>query len=403
MNLEALDPEHAAYLEAFSLWCLRTRGGPAEVFREIDLEGTGTVSQSEFVHGLTALGFFDDESVPEGIGTEELLVKNLYPLIVTGHCISIDDLLFLEKDKVKRAKIIRQLQRIRDQGIEAGPEPLRNEGQRMLFKLSMSTTQLGGKHWKGVKSKVARGVGSMPGSPNFRPNLTWIEHISLARAPKAREMPGRPLSRSSPSLPRLPARASTSPSGPQKSRNSSVMLDPLPAPLTVPMLPLSELPLLFTDGTQRKGAMRHRRSPALAKSVSFSETKLNKRRVEMLAAVAVQAWSQNSDLKPLKSDAFLDQCLLTGLMDVGPEELDTDGPMFDPLGLDEEEEVFEKGLFDLSINNGRLALLAAAARSGDEPEDDVDEEELLMSLWYLKKRRGYHSFPTRVKALQDQL
>ena len=104
------------------------------------------------------------------------------------------------------------------------------------------------------------------------------------------------------------------------------------------MLPLSELPLLFTDGTQRKGAMRHRRSPALAKSVSFSETKLNKRRVEMLAAVAVQAWSQNSDLKPLKSDAFLDQCLLTGLMDVGPEELDTDGPMFDPLGLDEEEE-----------------------------------------------------------------
>ena len=42
-------------------------------------------------------------------------------------------------------------------------------------------------------------------------------------------------------------------------------------------------------------------------------------------------------------------------------------------------EVFEKGLFDLSINNGRLALLAAAARSGDEPEDDVDDEAI--SLW----------------------
>ncbi|CAE7502401.1 unnamed protein product [Symbiodinium natans] len=178
---------HSAYTEAFSLWCLRSRGGPAEVFREIDLEGSGTVSQCEFVKGLTALGFFDDETIPEGIRTEELLLKNLYPLIVTGHCISIDDVLFLEKDKVKRAKIIRQLQRIRDQGIEAGPEPLRNEGQRMLFKLSMSTTQLGGKHWKGVKSKVARGAGNMPGSPNFRPNLTWLEQISLARAPKARE------------------------------------------------------------------------------------------------------------------------------------------------------------------------------------------------------------------------
>ncbi|CAE7736604.1 unnamed protein product [Symbiodinium sp. CCMP2592] len=87
MNLEALDPEHAAYLEAFSQWCSRTRGGPAEVFREIDLEGSGTVGQGEFVKGLTALGFFEDETIPEGIRTEERLLQNLYPLIVTGKCL----------------------------------------------------------------------------------------------------------------------------------------------------------------------------------------------------------------------------------------------------------------------------------------------------------------------------
>lgn len=392
MNLEALDPEHAAYLEAFSQWCSRTRGGPAEVFREIDLEGSGTVGQGEFVKGLTALGFFDDETIPEGIRTEELLLQNLYPLIVTGHCISIDDLLFLEKDKVKRAKIIRQLQRIRDQGIEAGPEPLRNEGQQMLFKLSMSTTQLGGKHWKGVTSKVARGAGGMPGSPNFRPNLTWLEQISLARAAKS---PGLTSSASAPSLPKLPGRASTSPAGARKPR--SMTLDPLPAPLMVP-LPLPSLPL--APRSKPKGALG-RSSPSISKSVSFSETRLLKQRhIEMLAAVAIQSCSQSLDLRPLKRNDFLDQCLLSGLLEVGrPEsgQLGTEGPVFDPVALSQEDEVFEKGLFDMSINIGRLGLLAAAIGAEAELEDDVNEEELLMSLWYLKKRRGYHSFPTRVK------
>eukprot|EP00439_Symbiodinium_sp_Y106_P064133 s3371_g10.t1 len=386
MNLEALDPEHAAYLEAFSQWCSRTRGGPAEVFREIDLEGSGTVGQGEFVKGLTALGSshwdvcrilaaMDHRSLDvTDHGTllvfgQELLLQNLYPLIVTGHCISIDDLLFLEKDKVKRAKIIRQLQRIRDQGIEAGPEPLSNEGQQMLFKLSMSTTQLGGKHWKGVKSKVARGAGSMPGSPNFRPNLTWLEQISLARAPKTL---GLMSSASAPSLPKLPGRASTSPAGTRKPR---MTLDPLPAPLMVPLLPLPSLPL--APRSKPKGALS-RSSPPISKSVSFSETRLLKqRRIEMLAAVAIQSWSQSLDLRPLKRNEFLDQCLLSGLLEVGrpaPGQLGTEGPVFDPAALAQEDEVFEKGLFDMSINIGRLGLLAAATGTEAEPEDDVNEE-----------------------------
>jgi len=120
----------------------------------------------------------------------------------------------------------------------------------------------------------------------------------------------------------------------------------------------------------------------------------------MLAAVAIQSWSQSLDLRPLKRNEFLDQCLLSGLLEVGrpaPGQLGTEGPVFDPAALAQEDEVFEKGLFDMSINIGRLGLLAAATGTEAEPEDDVNEEELLMSLWYLKKRRGYHSFPTRVK------
>ena len=38
-----------------------------------------------------------DPSWPKGLGSEELLERNLYPLLVTGNCVNIDDLLFLEK------------------------------------------------------------------------------------------------------------------------------------------------------------------------------------------------------------------------------------------------------------------------------------------------------------------
>ncbi|CAE7255033.1 TRY3, partial [Symbiodinium necroappetens] len=176
-------------------------------------------------------------------------------------------------------------------------------------------------------------------------------------------------------------------------------LDPLPAPLMVP-LPLPSLPL--APRSKPKGALS-RSSPSISKSVSFSETRLLKQRhIEMLAAVAIQSWSQSLDLRPLKRNDFLDQCLLSGLLEVGrPEsgQLGSEGPVFDPVALSQEDEVFEKGLFDMSINIGRLGLLAAAIGAEAELEDDVNEEELLMSLWYLKKRRGYHSFPTRVKDL----
>ena len=38
-------------------------------------------------------------------------------------------------------------------------------------------------------------------------------------------------------------------------------------------------------------------------------------------------------------------------------------------------EVFEKSLFDLSINNGRLGFLASMVAAAVEPDDDVDDQE----------------------------
>ena len=104
-------------------------------------------------------------------------------------------------------------------------------------------------------------------------------------------------------------------------------------------LPLPSLPL--APRSKPKGALS-RSSPSISKSVSFSETRLLKQRhIEMLAAVAIQSWSQSLDLRPLKRNDFLDQCLLSGLLEVGrPEsgQLGSEGPVFDPVALSQEDE-----------------------------------------------------------------
>ena len=68
---------------------------------------------------------------------------------------------------------------------------------------------------------------------------------------------------------------------------------------------------------------------------------MKQRRIEMLAAVAIQSWSQSLDLRPLKRNEFLDQCLLSGLLEVGrpaPGQLGIEGPVFDPAALAQEDE-----------------------------------------------------------------
>mmetsp|Transcript_76633 Transcript_76633/g.135203 ORF Transcript_76633/g.135203 Transcript_76633/m.135203 type:complete len:418 (-) Transcript_76633:7-1260(-) len=189
LKLEVIDPEHAAYLEAFGDWCDRKKGGPTECFRAMDDDGSGTVTRIEFSTGLKELGFFTDPAIPKQLSTEELMMENLYPLLdqYGSGCITAEQLLFLEKDKAKRSKIMRQLARIREQGIEAAPEPLRNDAQRLLFRMSMSATQLGGKHWKTVRSEVACGDDTSQISPNFSFSTSSLDSIKAGRVKK----PGR--------------------------------------------------------------------------------------------------------------------------------------------------------------------------------------------------------------------
>lgn len=150
LTLEALDPENAAVLDYFGVWCASTREGPLEVFKEIDADGSDSLTADEFAEGLRELGFFDRPDRPPGLESEEEVLSNLFPLLdQNGHgCITPSQLLFLEKDAEKKAALERQLARIARHGVEAAPEPLPNDAQRMLHHLALSTTMLGGKHWK---------------------------------------------------------------------------------------------------------------------------------------------------------------------------------------------------------------------------------------------------------------
>lgn len=157
LTLEALDPVNAAILDTFSNWCERHSGGPTEVFRLIDSDGSDSLTSDEFAEGLRELGFFDSGDLPPSLESEDLVLENLYPLLdQSGHgCITPDQLLFLEKDKEKRVRIERQLARIRQHGIQGAPEQLKKDAERMLHTLAMRTTLLGGKHWKKVRESIA--------------------------------------------------------------------------------------------------------------------------------------------------------------------------------------------------------------------------------------------------------
>lgn len=184
LRLEDLDPEHALFLDVFRSWCVKEFGGPTEVFRAIDVEHSDSLNKENFVSGLKALGFFQQQ-LPSGLSSEDLVVRNLFPLMDSNGtgCITPEQLLFLEKDRERRMKIERQLARIRAHGIQAAPEPLRNDAQRMLFRLSMKTTQLGGKHWKNVHSLLACGE-----SASFDAKRSWtspgLEAVRLAKTPR---------------------------------------------------------------------------------------------------------------------------------------------------------------------------------------------------------------------------
>lgn len=182
LGLEDLDQESAEALNFFGQWCADTFGGPCEFFQVIDADGSDSLTMDEFAEGLSELGFFQAEGIPLVLNSESKVLSNLFPLLDqagAGAC-SCDQLMFLEKDKEKRARELEKLARIREYGKEVGgAEPRRNNAQKLLHKLGMQTTLLGGKHWSTVTEEVAVG----------EPSLSSTKSPSMAgfRASKGKE------------------------------------------------------------------------------------------------------------------------------------------------------------------------------------------------------------------------
>lgn len=199
LTLEALDPDNAAILDYFGTWCCRPCfGGPLEVFKMIDADSSDSLSREEFTEGLRAMGFFDDDDLLPSLQDEDAVLLNLFPLLDqsgTG-CIAPGQMVFLEKDADKKDQLERQIARVAKHGAQAAPEPLHNDAQRMLHKLAMSTTMLGGKHWKlhateltcGTSRSTRHRLGSSHSASSFRPGSS----LSLRRSPSSKVSPRLP-------------------------------------------------------------------------------------------------------------------------------------------------------------------------------------------------------------------
>merc|ERR1712079_215373 len=144
ITLEALDVEGAEMLGAFADWCHKGawvkekknkeknagRGGPLALFSLLDDDGSESLTVEEFGEGLTELGFFAHPNIPHAISSEELVTKNLFPLLdqIGLGCVTADQLLFLEPDRELREKQHTDLAYLREHG-SAGQQlqPLTND------------------------------------------------------------------------------------------------------------------------------------------------------------------------------------------------------------------------------------------------------------------------------------
>jgi len=159
LRLEDLDKDSAAMLDYFARWCIGVHGGPAETFKAIDTDGSDSLTRDEFAEGLRDLGFFDDPGVPVSLSSPHLVVANLFPLLDQHgtNTLACDQLMFLEKNQEKKLQILKQLARMREHGVEGKEEPLQSTASKMLNRIAMETTMLGGKPWQLVTAAVAVG------------------------------------------------------------------------------------------------------------------------------------------------------------------------------------------------------------------------------------------------------
>jgi len=201
--LSSLDPQNAEVLETFAQWCLLARGGPMEVFNAIDTDDSDSLTAVEFAEGLQALGFFDAQGLPESIRTPEGVLKQLYPLLDSDGmgCVTPDELLFLERDKEKVARIKKELAHVREHGKWTVAEPPRKDAEKMLHDLCLGATVLGGKHWKSVESPAFSSRGSRRSKPSKRrPTDRETSQLEVSMQPLGEQQPTLGASASMPLL-----------------------------------------------------------------------------------------------------------------------------------------------------------------------------------------------------------
>lgn len=218
LSLHAVDPDNAVMLDYFGSWCCQPCfGGPLEVFKMIDADGSDSLTPEEFTEGLRDLGFYSGTDLPPSLRDEDAVLTNLFPLLDqsgTG-CIAPGQMVFLEKDCERKDQLQRQIARIAKHGAQAGPEPLHNDAQRMLHKLQMSTTMLGHKHWKfhsadlvysgSPSRREARRLMSSQSSSSLRSgsSLNASNGRTSPKSPSSKVLPALPHIGSEPQLPAL--------------------------------------------------------------------------------------------------------------------------------------------------------------------------------------------------------
>merc|ERR1719221_1316101 len=102
----------------------------------------------ELSAGLVRFGFFERKDLPEALATEDLLEKNLGPVLdLNGNgIVTADELIFLERDKETR-DMYRENVAVLSQfgGIVDRDEVLPHQAHEMLQSIYMTTTTAGGK------------------------------------------------------------------------------------------------------------------------------------------------------------------------------------------------------------------------------------------------------------------
>jgi len=186
LGLQVLDPDGANILDYFAEWCVEMMGGPIEVFRHMDSDGSDSLEPDEFAEGLADLGFFEAAGIPSVLNSEEGVLTHLYPLLDQNGfgCIQADQMLFLEKDKEKRERLQLELARIREFGHDV-VEEVKSEASAWLHKTGRQN--IGRKHWKQIKAHNS--LGSSPTASarqtpsSFRSRSP--NHSAKSRTPKA--------------------------------------------------------------------------------------------------------------------------------------------------------------------------------------------------------------------------